>query len=204
MLHNLVTGIVLVVIVLVFFLYDLRSGLIVAVTVPLALLIAFIALDIRNIPANLLSIGAIDFGILVDGAVVMVENIYRQLARRAGTVYRIRDVIFDAASEVNRPIVYATAVIVAGFLPIYALTGPSAKLFRPMADTTIFALVGSLGLTLMVIPVLCVFGLRRGVKERTNHVFEWIRDRYAGGLDWCLAHGRSTIVASLVLLPSRS
>jgi cobalt-zinc-cadmium resistance protein CzcA len=155
-LHNLVTGIVLVVIVLVFFLYDLRSGLIVAVTVPLALLIAFIALDIRNIPANLLSIGAIDFGILVDGAVVMVENIYRQLARREGTVYRIRDVIFDAASEVNRPIVYATAVIVAGFLPICALTGPSAKLFRPMADTTIFALVGSLGLTLMVIPVLCV------------------------------------------------
>ena len=197
--HNLVTGIVLVVIVLVFFLYDIRSGLIVAVTVPLALLIAFIALDIRSIPANLLSIGAIDFGILVDGAVVMVENIYRQLARRAGTVYRIRDVIFDAASEVNRPIVYATAVIVAGFLPIYALTGPSAKLFRPMADTTIFALVGSLGLTLMVIPVLCVFGLRHGVKERTNHAFEWIRDRYAGGLDWCLAHGRSTIVASLVL-----
>ena len=197
--HNLVTGIVLVVIVLVFFLYDIRSGLIVAVTVPLALLIAFIALDIRSIPANLLSIGAIDFGILVDGAVVMVENIYRQLARRAGTVYRIRDVIFDAASEVNRPIVYATAVIVAGFLPIYALTGPSAKLFRPMADTTIFALVGSLGLTLMVVPVLCVFGLRHGVKERTNHAFEWIRDRYAGGLDWCLAHGRSTIVASLVL-----
>jgi cobalt-zinc-cadmium resistance protein CzcA len=190
---------VLVVIVLVFFLYDLRSGLIVAVTVPLALLIAFIALDIRNIPANLLSIGAIDFGILVDGAVVMVENIYRQLARREGTAYRIRDVIFDAASEVNRPIVYATAVIVAGFLPIYALTGPSAKLFRPMADTTIFALVGSLGLTLMVIPVLCVFGLRRGVKERRNHAFEWIRDRYAGGLDWCLAHGTSTIAASLVL-----
>src|SRR4029079_7649747 len=197
--HNLVTGIVLVVIVLVFFLYDIRSGLIVAVTVPLALLIAFIALDIRNIPANLLSIGAIDFGILVDGAVVMVENIYRQLAQRHGTAYRVRDVIFAAASEVNRPIVYATAVIVAGFLPIYALTGPSGKLFRPMADTTIYALVGSLGLTLMVIPVLCVFGLRHGVKERTNHVFEWIRDRYAGGLDWCLAHGRSTIVASLAL-----
>jgi cobalt-zinc-cadmium resistance protein CzcA len=198
-LHNLLTGIVLVVIVLVFFLYDIRSGLIVAVTVPLALLIAFIALDIRNIPANLLSIGAIDFGILVDGAVVMVENIYRQLAQREGTAYRIRDVIFDAASEVNRPIVYATAVIVAGFLPIYALTGPSAKLFRPMADTTIFALVGSLLLTLMVIPVLCAVGLGRGVKERTNHVFEWIRDRYAGGLDWCLAHGKTTIVASLVL-----
>jgi cobalt-zinc-cadmium resistance protein CzcA len=197
--HNLVVGIVLVVIVLVFFLYDLRSGLIVAVTVPLALLIAFICLDLRHIPANLLSIGAIDFGILVDGAVVMVENIYRQLARREGADYRIRDVILDAASEVNRPIVYATAVIVAGFLPIYALTGPSEKLFRPMADTTIYALVGSLLITLTVIPALCSWALRRGVKERKNQIFEWIRDRYASGLDWCLAHRNATVGASLVL-----
>ena len=197
--HNLVTGIVLVVIVLVFFLYDLRAGLIVAVTVPLALLIAFICLDLRSIPANLLSIGAIDFGILVDGAVVMVENIYRQLARQHGTEYKIKDVIFDAASEVNRPIVYAIAVIVAGFLPIYALTGPSAKLFRPMADTTIYALLGSLALTLTVIPVLCSIGLKGGVKERRNVIFEWIRDRYASGLDWCLNHRVATIVASLVI-----
>ena len=196
---NLLRGIVLVVIVLIFFLYDLRSGLIVAVTIPLALLIAFICLDLRNIPANLLSIGAIDFGILVDGAVVMVENIYRQLAERHGTTYRVRDVIFSAASEVNRPIVYATAVIVAGFLPIYALTGPSGKLFRPMADTTIYALLGALVLTLTVVPVLCLYGLRGGVKERTNRAFEWMRDRYAAGLDWCLAHTGATIVGSLVL-----
>jgi cobalt-zinc-cadmium resistance protein CzcA len=128
-----------------------------------------------------------------------VENIYRQLARRHGTTYKIREVIFDAASEVNRPIVYAIAVIVAGFLPIYALTGPSGKLFRPMADTTIYALVGSLGLTLTVIPVLCVYALRRGVKERTNHVFEWIRDRYAAGLDWCLSHRGATLVGTLAL-----
>jgi heavy metal efflux system protein len=196
---NLLRGIVLVVIILIFFLYDVRSGLIVAVTVPLSLLIAFICLDVKDIPANLLSIGAIDFGILVDGAVVMVENIYRQLARRHGTEYRVRDVVFDAASEVNRPIVYAIAVIVAAFLPIYALTGPSGKLFHPMADTTIFALLGSLLLTLTVIPVLCVWVLRKGVKERRNAAFEWIRDRYAQALDWCLAHGRTTIVASLVL-----
>ena len=196
---NLIRGIVLVVIVLIFFLYDVRSGLIVAAVVPLSLLIAFICLDVRSIPANLLSIGAIDFGILVDGAVVMVENIYRQLARRHGTQYRIRDVIFDAASEVNRPIVYAIAVIVAGFLPIYALTGPSGKLFRPMADTTIYALLGSLFLTLTVIPVLCAIALRKGVRERTNRAFEWIRDRYAAGLDWCLTHVRETVVGSLVL-----
>jgi len=196
---NLVRGIVLIVVVLIFFLYDLRSGLIVAVTIPLALLIAFICLDLENIPANLLSIGAIDFGILVDGAVVMVENIYRQLADRHGTVYRVRDVIFAAASEVNRPIVYATAVIVAGFLPIYALTGPSAKLFRPMADTTIYALLGARAMTLTAIPVLCLWGLRKGVKERRNHAFEWIRDRYATGLDWCLAHVWATLTATAIL-----
>jgi cobalt-zinc-cadmium resistance protein CzcA len=197
--ENLFVGIVLVVIVLVFFLYDVRSGLIVAATIPLSLLVAFIGLDLRHIPANLLSIGAIDFGILVDGAVVMVENIHRQLARRHGTEYRIREVILEAASEVNRPIVYAIAVIVAGFLPIYALAGASGKLFRPMADTTIFALLGSLVLTLMVVPVLCMWVLRKGVVERRNHAFEWIRDRYARGLDWCLAHARTVVVASCAL-----
>ena len=197
--HNLATGIVLVVIVLIFFLFDVRAGLIAAITVPLALLIAFICLDLRSIPANLLSIGAIDFGILVDGAVVMVENIHRQLARRHGTTYRVRDVILDAASEVNRPIVYAVAVIVAGFLPIYALTGPSAKLFRPMADTTIYALLGALAITLTVIPVACMLGLRGGVKERVNPVFEWIRTQYGRGLDWCLAHRGATVTGSAIL-----
>jgi cobalt-zinc-cadmium resistance protein CzcA len=198
--ENLVRGIVFVVVILIFFLYDLRSGLIVAVTIPLSLLIAFMCLDARHVPANLLSIGAIDFGILVDGAVVMVENIYRQLARRHGTQYSVREVVFDAASEVNRPIVYAIGVIVAAFLPIYALTGPSSKLFAPMADTTIYALVGSLILTLTVVPVLCVYVLRNGVVERRNAAFEWIKDRYATGLDWSLAHVRATLLGSLVVL----
>jgi heavy metal efflux system protein len=196
---NLVRGILLVVVVLIFFLYDVRSGLIVAVTIPLSLFFAFICLDIRHIPANLLSIGAIDFGIIVDGAVVMVENIHRHLARRHGTEYKIRNVIMDAASEVDRPIVYAIAVIVAAFLPIYALSGPSGKLFRPMADTTIYALLGSLLFTLTVVPVLCVFALRRGVKERRNAAFEWTRDQYQRGLDWCLARPGVTIVVSCVL-----
>jgi len=196
--ENLTRGIVLVVIVLIFFLYDVRSGLIVAITVPLSLLIAFICLDLRDIPANLLSIGAIDFGILVDGAVVMVENIYRQLARRHGEAYQIKDVIFEAAAEVNRPIVYAIAVIIAAFLPIYALAGPSGKLFHPMADTTIYALLGSLFLTLTVIPVLCVWALRGGVKERRNAAFEWIRNQYARGLDWCLVHVNATLGGTLI------
>ncbi len=196
---NLVRGIVLVIVVLVFFLLDLRSGLIVALTIPLALCFAFICLDLRHIPANLLSIGAIDFGILVDGAVVMVENIHRQLSQRHGTSYTLREVITSAAAEVDRPIVYATAVIIAGFLPIYVLNGPSGKLFAPMADTTIFALVGALLLTLTVVPVLCTWFMRGGVRERRNVAFEWIKDRYESLLDWSLAH-RTTVVSASVLL----
>ncbi|MBX6331856.1 MAG: efflux RND transporter permease subunit [Gemmatimonadaceae bacterium] len=206
---NLVRGIVLVVVVLIFFLYDVRSGLIVATAIPLSLLVAFICLDLRHIPANLLSIGAIDFGILVDGAVVMVENIHRQLALRHGQDYRIRDVIVSAAAEVDRPIFYAVAVIVAGFLPIYVLSGPSGRLFRPMADTTIFALIGALLVTLTLIPVLCAWLLRRGVRERRNAAFEWVKGWYERGLDWCLAHPRATIAGSagafalsLLLIPA--
>lgn len=197
---NLLRGIVLVVIVLVFFLFDLRSGLIVATTIPLSLFFAFICLDLRHIPANLLSIGAIDFGILVDGAVVMVENIHRQLAKRHGTTYSIREVIAHAASEVDRPIVYAVAVIIAGFLPIYVLNGPSGRLFKPMADTTIFALVGALILTLTVLPVLCTWILKSGVKEHRNVAFEWIKARYAATLDWSLDNRNIVIGTSVVLL----
>ncbi|HZH42374.1 MAG TPA: CusA/CzcA family heavy metal efflux RND transporter, partial [Gemmatimonadales bacterium] len=196
---NLLRGIVLVVVVLIFFLYDVRSGLIVAATIPLSLLFAFIGLDLKGIPANLLSIGAIDFGILVDGAVVMVENIHRQLALRQGTSYRIREVIADAAAEVDRPIFYSMAVIIAGFLPIYVLHGPSGRLFTPMADTTIFALVGSLAATLALLPVLCAWLLRGGVRERRNPAFEWLKNRYTRGLDWCLARPRETVAGALAL-----
>jgi cobalt-zinc-cadmium resistance protein CzcA len=196
---NLLRGIVLVVAVLVFFLYDVRSGLIVAVTIPLSLLFAFVCLDIRRIPANLLSIGAIDFGILVDGAVVMVENIHRQLALRHGTDYRIAEVIAAAAAEVDRPIFYAVAVIVAGFLPIYVLTGPSGSLFKPMADTMIYALVGALFLTLTLLPVLTAVVLRSGVRERVNPVFERLKAWYARDLDWCLARPRLTVAASAAI-----
>jgi len=196
---NLLRGIVLVVVILVFFLYDVRSGLIVAAVIPLSLLFAFICLDLRHIPANLLSIGAIDFGMLVDGAVVMVENIHRQLALRHGTDYRIRDVIIGAAAEVDRPIFYAVAVIAAGFLPIYVLQGPSGQLFSPMADTMIFALVGSLILTLTVIPVLCAWILRGGVREKRNAAFEWVKGHYERWLDRALARPWTTVWTSVVL-----
>ena len=197
---NLLRGMLLVIAVLVFFLFDLRAGLIVAVAIPLALLFAFICLDVQNVSANLLSIGAIDFGILVDGAVVMVENIFRQVANRRGEPVGIGRIIIDAASEVDRPIFYAVAVIVAGFLPIYVLSGPSGKLFTPMADTMIFALIGSLLVTLVLVPVLCSWALHRGVRERRNAAFEAIKSVYTKGLDVCLAHRGWTTTASVLLL----
>ncbi len=197
---NLLRGMVLVVIVLVFFLYDVRAGLIVATAIPLALLFAFICLDLRDVSANLLSIGAVDFGILVDGAVVMVENIFRQIAARRGQPLQLGKIIADAAAEVDRPIFYAVAVIVASFLPIYVLSGPSGKLFTPMADTMIFALVGSLVVTLTLLPVLCSWAFRRGVRERRNPGFEAVRSAYTRGLDFCLAHPWATTLASVLAL----
>jgi heavy metal efflux system protein len=188
-----------VVVVLIFFLYDIRSGVVVAVTIPLALFVAFICLDLKHVPANLLSIGAIDFGILVDGAVVMVENVFRQVALRHGKPFKISEVIVEAASEVDRPILYAAAVIVAGFLPIYALSGASGQLFAPMADTMIFALLGSLAITLTLLPVLCSWVMRRGVQERRNPIFEWIKSAYTGALDFCLARPWGTTIGSALL-----
>lgn len=197
--RNLLYGVLLVVVVLIFFLYDVRAGLIVAVAIPLSLLFAFILLDVRRIPANLLSIGAIDFGILVDGAVVMVENIYRQLSIRGERRRGVSQIITAAAAEVDRPIVYAVGVIIASFLPIYVLTGPSGRLFRPMADTTIFALIGALAVTLTVVPVLCALLLRARRPERQNRVFQWLQSHYMRGLDWSLDRARLVIGASTLL-----
>ena len=203
--HNLLEGMLLVVIVLVFFLYDLRAGLIVAVTIPLALLFAFVGLHLQGASANLLSIGAVDFGILVDGAIFMVENIFRQIAQHQADLDKngplnLREIIEDAAAEVDRPLFYAVAVIVAGFLPIYVLSGPSGTLFKPMADTMIFALVGSLVVTLTLLPVLCGWFMRHGVRERRNGAYEALKSAYTKGLDFCLARPKATVAASAILL----
>jgi cobalt-zinc-cadmium resistance protein CzcA len=226
--RNLLRGMLLVVVILIFFLYDFRAGLIVAVTIPLSLMFAFICLDVQGASANLLSIGAIDFGILVDGAVVMVENIFRRIAsarastqsdpaqtepsqidtsqsetRRLQTPPSVMTIIKDAAAQVDRPLFYAVAVIVASFLPIYVLSGPSGTLFKPMADTMIFALVGSLIVTLTLLPVLCAWFMRSGVRERRNAAFDAIKSVYTKGLDACLAiPWVTTLVASLLLLGS--
>ncbi len=198
--RNLLRGMLLVVVVLIFFLYNFRAGLIVAATIPLALLFAFVCLDLQNASANLLSIGAVDFGILVDAAVVMVENIFRQVAARRGSALNIKAIIAEAAAEVDRPLFYAVAVIVASFLPIYVLAGPSGTLFKPMADTMVFALIGSLIVTLTLLPVLCAWFMRKGVQEKRNAAFERIKSLYTRGLDFCLGHAWGTVIASAILL----
>jgi cobalt-zinc-cadmium resistance protein CzcA len=193
---NLIRGMVLVLVVLIFFLVSLRAALITALTIPLALLFAFIFLHATGEAANLLSIGAIDFGILIDGTIVMVENIYRELGLRKGQSYNLHEVILLAARDVDRPIFYSVAVIIAGYLPIYALNGASGKLFHPMADTMAFALVGALILTLTVVPVLASYWFKKGVTEKPNRIFEWVRDSYAKRLVWCLNRPRTTLLVS--------
>src|SRR5271157_4809683 len=185
---NLLRGMLLVLVILGLFLFSVRTALIVAVTIPFALLFSFICLDWRHIPANLLSIGAIDFGIIVDGSVVMVENIFRELAERYGQKFNLLEVIRSAARDVERPIFFAIAVIIAGYLPIYVLTGPSGRLFQPMADTMSFALLGSLVCSLTLLPVLCAFFLRKHMHEPVVPVYEWVRGLYGRALGWCLRH----------------
>lgn len=206
--NNLLRGMLLVLIVLIFFLVSFRAALIVALTIPLSLLFAFIVLHAHDVAANLLSIGAIDFGIVIDGTVVMMENIYRELALREGQQYNLADVILVAAKDVDRPIFYSVAVIIAGYLPIYALSGPAGKLFHPMAETMSFALVGALILTLTLVPVLAWYWFKAGIKEKPNRAFEWMKDKYAKQLDWALERPKLTLViatlifaASLALVP---
>ncbi len=197
--RNLVRGMILVLVVLGLFLFSVRTALIVAVTIPFALLFSFICLDWAHIPANLLSIGAIDFGMIVDGAVVMVENIFRELAERRGQKFDFIEVVRGAARDVERPIFYAIAVIIAAYLPIYVLTGPSGRLFRPMADTMAFAMVGSLLCSLTLLPVLCAYFLRKNVREPEVPLYERVRGTYGRLLSVTLRHRTATVVLCLVL-----
>jgi len=196
---NMLVGMTLVLIVLIFFLVSLRAAVIVALTIPVALLFSFIFLHARGVAANLLSIGAIDFGIIIDGTLVMVENIYRELGLREGQKYDLHEVILTAARDVDRPIFYSVAIIIAGYIPIYALSGPSGKLFHPMADTMSVALIGALILTLTFVPVMCSYWFKKGVREPRNKPFEWIKKEYGSELKWCLERPWLTmLVATLI------
>jgi cobalt-zinc-cadmium resistance protein CzcA len=198
--ENLIKGAALVCLILMLFLGNLRSALIVALTIPLSLLFAFTCMDARGISANLLSIGAIDFGIIVDGAVVMVENIYRHLAAHQAGGGRVRPTVYAAAREVGSPIFFSVLIIITVYLPILFFQRVEGKMFIPMASTICFALLGALVLTLTTIPVLCSFGLRRVTAEHDSVVMRWARQLYVPGLHWTLERPRTTMTLALVLL----
>src|ERR1017187_8949256 len=139
---------------------------------------------------------------IIDGTVVMMENIYRELANRYGQDYKLNEVILAAARDVDRPIFYSVAVIMAGYIPIYALGGPSGRLFHPMAETMTYALLGALIFTLTLVPVLTSYWFKKGVKETVNRPFEAIKNFYAGKLDWCLDHPKTTILAATAIFAS--
>ncbi len=202
-LHNLGEGIVLVVIILFLFLGNVRGALIVALTIPFSLLFAAICLDIKHIPANLLSLGALDFGMVVDGTVVMVENIVRHLGRKEEEDGRTpRERIREAAHEVQRPVFYAILIIITAYLPIFTLQAVEGRLFRPMAWTVAFALLGALIFSMIVAPVLSSFLFRKGATEWKNPVMEYITVRYRKSVTWAIHHRSLTVgvgVASLFL-----
>ncbi|HXP89009.1 MAG TPA: CusA/CzcA family heavy metal efflux RND transporter [Bryobacteraceae bacterium] len=191
--HNLTEGMILVTVILFLFLLNVRSALIVALTIPFSLLFASIWLNLSGIPANLLSLGALDFGMVVDGAVVMVENIIRHLSHhghqtRSGQVKTAGEMIREACHEVQRPVFYAIAIIITAYLPIFTLQRVEGRLFRPMAWTVAFALLGAMTFSILIAPVLAAAFFPKGVRERRNLVMEYLTERYRRRLRWAVHH----------------
>jgi heavy metal efflux system protein len=187
-LHNLTEGILLVVLVLFLFLGNVRGAFIVALTVPFALLFAATCLKLKGIPANLLSLGALDFGMVVDGAVVMVENIVRHMSHQGNSYKSPLELIRNAAHEVQRPVFFAIAIIITAYLPIFTLQRVEGRLFHPMAWTVAFALIGALLFSMLVAPVLASLLFRKGVREWHNPVMEFLKQRYRSAVRWAIEH----------------
>ena len=190
--YNLTAGMILVSIILFLFLGNIRGAIIVALTIPFALMFASICLDISHIPANLLSLGALDFGMLVDGSVVMIENIVRNLSRPDDTrppARRIR----EAAYEVQRPVFFARGIIITAYLPIFTLQAVEGRLFKPMAWTVTFALLGSLGFAMFVAPVMASLVFSKGAKEWHNPIMLWLTDHYRVAVRSAIEHRRRTL-----------
>ena len=198
-LHNLTEGILLVVLVLFFFLGNLRSALIVALTIPFSLFFASILLDLRHIPANLLSLGALDFGMIVEGAAVMVENIQRRLEVWKAGHASVDETIRSAAHEVQRPVFYAIAIIIITYLPIFTLQRVEGRLFKPMAWTVTFALLGALLFSIILAPVLASYVFRKGAHAWDNPIVKWITTSYERTLSWIVVR-RPVVLASAVVV----
>ncbi|MBM4073704.1 MAG: efflux RND transporter permease subunit [Planctomycetes bacterium] len=185
--ENLVVGLALVTVILLMFLSNVRTAVIVAINIPLALLFAFSSLYLRGRSANLLSIGAVDFGIIVDSTVIVVENIYRNLSSGRDASLSAREKVLRAASEVQRSLLFATLIMVVALLPLFTMKGPEGQIFGPMADTYAWALLGALLLALTVSPVLCVLLLTNLKAARDNFVVRSIKRFYLWQLDGFLS-----------------
>src|SRR5579871_1957119 len=200
-LENLGVGMALVVVILLLFLGNVRGAIIVSLTIPFSLLFAATCLKLKGIPANLLSLGALDFGMVVDGAVVMVENIVRHLSRRHEEDHRTpREKIFEAAHEVQRPVFYAIAIIITAYLPIFTLQRVEGRLFKPMAWTVAFALLGALTFSVVIAPVLSSFFFPKGTSEWHNPVMTWLTRFYRTTLEWAIQWRWITVGAALLSL----
>ncbi len=192
-LENLTEGVLLVSIILFFFLGNSRGALIVALTIPFSLLFASICLDLNKIPANLLSLGALDFGMVVDGTVVIIENIVRHFSLSSSAQKTPLEIIRDAVMEVLRPVFYARAIIITAYLPIFTLQSVEGRLFKPMAWTVSFALLGALIFAILIAPVLALLVFRHGVKEWPNPVMNFLRDKYRIAVRWSIHHRVFTV-----------
>lgn len=205
---NLFEGAILVVVTLLLLLGNIRAALIVALAIPLSMLFAFIGMLQFGVSGNLMSLGAIDFGLIVDGAVVITENVIRQLGKKQHSLGRVlnRDeriqTILNASKEVGRPTAFGVAIITIVYIPILALTGIEGKTFKPMALTVIFALLGALLLALMLIPALCSYFITKKVNEADNAVVRWIKDLYRPVLEWGLNSRTMLIIAAIGLIGS--
>lgn len=197
----LVEGSILVAIVLFLFLGEIRSAIVVIATLPLAMLIAFLLMQYFGLSANLMSLAglAIGIGMMVDGAVVMVENAFRLLSHHTGKVVNRTHVILEAAREVINPIAFAILIIIVVFMPLFSLTGLEGKLFKPMALTITFAMVGSLILTLTLVPVLSALILKPK-EEKDTFLVRWVKRVYLPMLDWALENKKKVIGSAVALL----
>ena len=204
MFRNLVEGALLVSLVLYLFLSNMRASLAVVVVIPLALLSTFLGLKIMGVPANLLSLGAMDFGIIVDGAVIVIENIMHRLAEKGkagedmGDDER-REVIADAVNEVGRPTLFSMLIIIAAHIPIFALQRHEGRIFQPMALSVTTALIGSLIFSLTLVPLLAYWMLRKKLPHGDNRVVLSAKRLYQPVLDWSLSHRRSVVVIALAV-----
>ncbi|RZU38243.1 cobalt-zinc-cadmium resistance protein CzcA [Fluviicoccus keumensis] len=202
--HNLLEGASLVLAVLLLFLGNLRAALIVVTVIPLALLATFLGLTFMGIPANLLSLGAMDFGIIVDGAVIVIENIFRRLgeldeAEMADSQTRLRTIL-HAAAEVGRPTVFSMVIIIAAHIPIFTLQRHEGRIFSPMAYSVTSALIGSLLMSLTLVPVLSHLFLRKNISHEENRLVRWCKAAYEPVLRWALDHKKAVLGTALAAL----